>query len=647
MKSARELIEELNTLDEQVSIEAKASSEMGQSVMETICAFANEPHLGGGHLILGVSPASDSFWPIYEAVGVSNPDQLQSDIATQCASVFNIAIRPQIVVEDIDGKAVLVVFVPEAGAHEKPIHFKNQPLPKSARRRIGPTDQQCTDDDMIAFYADRQTQSHDENVLPDARLDDLDDEAVELYRQLRNEVDPSAEELKWGQNELLEALGAVKGRDGELRPTVAGVLLFGKPIALRRLFPMMRVDYIRIPGTQWVKDPDRRFDTVEIRAPLIRAIQRARSAVLDDLPKAFSLPAGELQGKELPMLPDRVVREVIANAVMHRDYRVHGSIQIIRYANRLEVRNPGYSIKSEDRLGEPGSQTRNPKIAAVLHDVKFAESKGSGIRVMRELMAENNLGAPTLESDRTDNSFLAILLFHHFLGSDDLEWLNSFEDAALDETEMKAMISAREVGAINNSTFRGLNRGTDTLSASRHLRKLVDVGLLDKRGSGSGTFYVPSDRAMERWPLSSAGEAKTPEHNAESIQYNTEPTQHEAKSIQLVGKSIQLAGKSIQLPAEIQQALESLGRRAAKGAVQRVILKLLAWKELSAAQLAELLGRTALHVRNEYLPTMLNAGMIVKSNPDNPTDPRMTYTVKDRSSVELDDEPKARDKTSE
>lgn len=117
----------------------------------------------------------------------------------------------------------------------------------------------------------------------------------------------------------------------------------------------MRIDYVRVPGLRWVKDPDRRFDTIEIRAPLIRAIQRIRAAILDDLTKAFSLPAGEIQSKEVPLLPDRVIREVVANAVMHRDYKVHGSIQIIRYSNRLEVRNPGYSLKAEERLGQPGS----------------------------------------------------------------------------------------------------------------------------------------------------------------------------------------------------------------------------------------------------------------------------------------------------
>ncbi|MEZ6152925.1 MAG: putative DNA binding domain-containing protein [Pirellulaceae bacterium] len=84
MKNAQQLLEELNTLDEHVSIEAKTASDVGKSIMETVCAFANEPRLGGGYLLLGVSAVSNSFWPMYEPVGVPNPDQLQQDLATQC-----------------------------------------------------------------------------------------------------------------------------------------------------------------------------------------------------------------------------------------------------------------------------------------------------------------------------------------------------------------------------------------------------------------------------------------------------------------------------------------------------------------------------------------------------------------------------------
>ena len=369
---------------------------------------------------------------------------------------------------------------------------------------------------------------------------------------------------------------------------------------------------------QWIKDPDRRFDTVEIRAPLIRAIQRIRSAILDDLPKAFSLPAGEIQGQEIPLLPDRVIREVVANAVMHRDYRVHGSIQIIRYANRLEVRNPGYSLKAEERLGEPGSETRNPKIAAILHDVKYAETKGSGIRVMRELMDERNLSMPLLQSDRTGNSFLVMLLFHHFLSQEDLDWLKSFEHDSLNDEEMKAMISAREVGAIDNSTYRDINRGSDTLSASKHLRKLCDSGLLEKKGQGPATYYIPTNRALEKWPPNTASDSKTQEVARET-------TKLDGKTTKLDDKSTKLDEELPMLPSEIRRLIDSLGGKGNLSTAFDAVVALLKWKELSVKDIASYLDRTASHVRREYIAPLIQADLIRPTIPDNPTDPRQTY----------------------
>ena len=549
------------------------------------------------------------------------------DVASQCATMFNVPIRPKMVVERIGEKTVITMFIAEAGTHEKPVHFKSQPLPQGARRRIGSTDQKCTEDDLIVFYHDRRGESFDEQIVADATIGDFDDDAIELYRTLRRDVDPQAEELTWHKDDLLEALGAVKRRDESLHPTVAGILLFGSTKALRRLFPMLRIDYIRVPGLQWVKDPDRRFDTVEIRAPLIRAIQRARSAILDDLPKAFSLPAGEVQGKDIPLLPDRVVREVVANAVMHRDYRVHGSIKIIRYANRLEVRNPGYSIKAEERLGQPGSETRNPRIAAVLHDVKFAETKGSGIRVMRELMDERGLSAPLLESDRTGNNFLAMLLFHHFLSQEDLDWLKSFDQHSLTDDEMKAMISAREVGAINNSTYRNINRDVDTLSASKHLKKLCDCGLLEKKGNGPATFYVPTKQALENWTHRGTKSSVLPGM----------PVEPGGKPLELTVIPSELESKPLELAADLQQRLQSQGRKGNREELLNLVVEILKVRDLSVTDLAKVLDRSPNHVRTTYLYPLIQEGIISPSNPENPTDPRQTYRViKDR--ITLDDE---------
>ena len=485
--TAIELLASLNLLDETEHIEAKRASELGKSILETICAFANEPGLGGGWLLLGVARDERALFPAYEVEGIDQPEKLSTEIATQCRNTFNQPVRVDISTETLDGKTVIVVHVPEALAQDKPVFFKSHGLPKGALRRISSTDQHCTDDDLAVFYQGRQTDSFDATLIADATLDDLLPEAIVDYRQSRAEANPDAEELRWSDEDLLQSLGGIRRNpQGVWQPTVAGLMLFGKPVALRRCFPMMRVDYIRVPGREWVPHPDQRFDTIDLRDPLPRLIRRALAAILDDLPKGFALAEGDLQRQDKPAIPLRVIREALVNALMHRNYRSHSPVQIIRYANRLEIRNPGFSLKSQDHLGEPGSQLRNPRIAAALYDTRLAETKGSGIRVMRQSMAQANLTPPLFESDRGNDQFVARYFFHHFLGADDIAWLAQFKDLHLSDDEAKALIVVREAGAIDNGTYRELTK-VDTLAASQALCHLRDAGLLAQKGRGSPT----------------------------------------------------------------------------------------------------------------------------------------------------------------
>lgn len=135
MRTAQDLLTELNASDESHRIEAKRAREIGKSVMETVIAFANEPGLGGGYLLLGVDWTLDANGDTrYWAVGIPDPDKTQGDLATQCASMLNVAVRPEMAVERVDGKTVLVVFVPEVDASQKPVYLQATGLPKGACR---------------------------------------------------------------------------------------------------------------------------------------------------------------------------------------------------------------------------------------------------------------------------------------------------------------------------------------------------------------------------------------------------------------------------------------------------------------------------------------------------------------------------------
>ena len=141
-------------------------------------------------------------------------------------------------------------------------------------------------------------------------------------------------------------------------------------------------------------DPDRRYQSIallapsviEVLEPLLLVIPRLISLLLADIPKAFVMGENGIHRSELPIVPRNVIREAVVNALMHRNYRTRQPVQIIRFSNRIEVRNPGHSLKPVDSMGEPGSISRNEKIANVLHEASIAETKGTGFTTMNNAM---------------------------------------------------------------------------------------------------------------------------------------------------------------------------------------------------------------------------------------------------------------------
>ncbi len=607
MKTCADLFHELNELDEHDQIEAKKGSDAGNSLMETICAYANEPGLGGGYILLGVSRCADDEGR-YCAVGVSQVDKVLQEIATQCANRFNTPIRPRSMLGHIDGKTVIGIYIAEAPPGDKPVYFKKLGLPLGAYRRIGSTDHRCTSEDIELLYRERRSEPYDLTIIPYATTDDIDPDAVLEYRRLRGEADPKAEELTLDDTGLLLSLNCLREVEGVFRPTVCGILLFGKRASIRRIFPMNRLDYIRVVGREWISDPDHPFDTIEMQDPIIRLVSRAVAAVMDDIPTAFSFTDRDIQRHEEPRIPKRVIREALVNALMHRNYRSHSPVQVIRYSNRIEVRNQGYSLKPVELLGQPGSVPRNPTIASVLHDTKQAETKGSGIRVMREFMLTANLSPPTFDSRRDHDQFTATFLLHHFLDSADIGWLECFKDEHLSDDEARILIHAREMGQVSNAVCRDYT-GLDTLGVSRILKRLRNIGLIEQHAHGQATFYTPTMRLID------------PES------YDTKRSVEESKA----PNTIDLSDSSsvvVDITPELSEAIQKLGLRSPPAAVQKVIAQLCEVRPFTQNELAVLLHRSKRWITEIYIKPMLRDGIVELVYPDAPSHPQQAYRTR-------------------
>ena len=668
MRTAKELFAELNSFDENRRIEAKSASAVGKRMMETVCAFANEPGLCGGYLLLGAKRTgmAEDGRPVYEPENIENTDKVQSDFVAMCNSMFNVRIRPIINVEEYLGKTVIVVKIEELPESQKPAYFAKRGLPEGAFRRIGPSDEKCSEEDMYLFYQSADT--YDSCIVDDADLDDIDENALNFYRKLRKEVNPDAEELTLNDVDLLRALGAIKkNKQGGYDLTYTGLLVFGKQMSLRRLVPSFRVDYIRISGNQWLSDGDNRFEqTIDMRGPLILMVNKACSAVMDDLPKGFELKKDSMQASTPAILPNKVLREAIVNSYIHRSNRVNQPIQIIRYSNRIEIHNPGYSLKPQDDWGEPGSMLRNPRISEIFHDTNLAETKGTGIGAMRRLMKEAGLMPPTFESNHEANKFTARLLLHHFLSKENMEWLAQYAEFGLVNEQKLALVFVREVGAIDNATYRQLDSSITHARARLEIHKLCDLGFLEKKGQGRNTYYIRTSKVVslaERLPsqderllpqhstlgerLPPQGERLLPQHSTlgERLPPQDERLlpQHGTLGERYQGEDERYQGKLgtfeeecmlkpreelvRELSKELQERVNNIGSRASRETVCQLLIDLCAFKPYNYEELASILQRSPKALKDKYLKPLRLANKLFYWIPEMINHPLQKYVA--------------------
>lgn len=618
-----DFLDQLRSLDENARLEVKRGSQVGESALQTICAFANEPGLDGGTILLGVERTGDGqLFPDYIAKGIAGSDKVQADLVSQCRSVFNVPLSVTVTAEPGENGTVLIVDVPEVSPALKPVHFTRKPLPGGAFRRLGSADVRCTEDDIALLYQQRRAAPFDSSVVDGTSLADVDAEAMAVYRNTRVKVDPQAEELSYDDAGLLHSLNCLANTAQGPCLTLAGLLLFGRTTAMRRLLPMIRLDYVRVAGRQWVVGDGERFaTTLDMRGPILTILNRAQAAIMDDLPSAFHLPEGKLQREDKPRLPLRVIREALVNALMHRSYRSQQPTQIVRFSNRLELRNPGYSLKAPDRLGEPGSIPRNPTIAAVLHELKFAETKGSGIRIMQAEMRKAGLSPASLESDREGDAFAATFLFHHFLEQEDIEWLARFRTLDLSDNMLKALVFVRERGLVNNATYRDIAQ-CHAFDATRDLRRLCELNLLEPEGNTTSRVYKPGSLMLEgRSATASQKGVADAMPNTADIMHDKEAAMHDKRVIVHGDAPATCDGD---LPEELHHMVRLLGRRTEPALLHMVVGRLCGWRDLSVGELSDLLGRTETYIRT-VVTTMVREGLLERTYPDTPRHPSQTY----------------------
>jgi len=376
------LIEEI-LKGESEKIEFKENAKTN-TYIKTVVAFANG---NGGKIVFGVKDNK-------EIVGVENEFEVMDGIINAISDSCYPMIVPDISLHTLENKTVVLVEI--EGGKKKPYYLKSKGMQKGTYIRSGATTRIIEED-----YVLKELVLEGENKYFDQQVchgESVSDEEIEkfcewLEKLARKNSQNDTEIRKITRNTLL-SWKVLEEKNGRIFPTNAYILLSGKE----------NWEVSRKIQCGVFKGETRSIfvDKKEFEGSIIMQLEKAYQYVLEKINLGSDIIG--IYRVDKYEIPPKSIREVIANAVIHRSYLEPNDIQVALYDNRLEITSPGMLLSGVNvkRMKEGYSKLRNRAIASVFAYVNIIEKWGSGIpRIMSEL-AEYGLEEPefiTFEND--------------------------------------------------------------------------------------------------------------------------------------------------------------------------------------------------------------------------------------------------------
>lgn len=313
-----------------------------------------------------------------------------------------------------------------------------------------------------------------ENRLPTAELGDFSDDALETYRQQAKIADAVGSDAF---NRRLLRQGLLKEEGDVLVPTGFGFLLFGRePRMVMRQAGLLGL--IHYPSDQSER---REFDEPAVMIP-----DQVEKWLKDKLPNVFDRDQAHRQ--ERPALPFEMVREAVANALIHRDYSIDGAkCQIVVTEDTIAVQSPGeppspITLKQLQDFSAP-MLSRNPELHFVFARMGMAEEQGLGLASLRDRAKELGLPRPRYT---WGEPYLVLTLYRSAEGA--TKALGEDTLKALSKSEQKGWQWLAARGKAKSGEYAEA-MGVEARTARRHLGHFEELGLVRRTGSGPSQRY--------------------------------------------------------------------------------------------------------------------------------------------------------------
>lgn len=360
-------------------------------LFDTLSSFSNQKD--GGIILFGIDEKND-----FQVCGVYDAADLVKKISEQCLQMEP-PVKALCTTTVFDGKTVVSAEIPEIDDFQKPCFYKGGGRLRGSFVRVGESDRQMTEYEVYTYEAFKKKIEDELRVVERASERELRTDALKKYMLELREKKPAIASLS------MERCLSLQGFVTDGHPTVTGLLMFG--VYPQGFFPGLCITAVSVAGMEIgpIGESGARFiDNKRIEGSIRQMRDEAVAFVMRNMKTSTTIDERTGNRVDRPEYPVVAIREIIINALVHRDYSIHTDncpVTIKMFSDRIEVENPGglYGRNCIETLGEFGADTRNPYLANALEVIGQTENRYSGIPTIKHAMEEAGLQPPKFESD--------------------------------------------------------------------------------------------------------------------------------------------------------------------------------------------------------------------------------------------------------
>lgn len=454
-----------------------------EKYLKTVVAFANGK---GGKLVFGVENATWSVTGFTKEEVFQKMDAITNAIFDSCEP----KITPNIGVQEIDGKAIIVVEI--IPGMQRPYYIKSQGIMEGTYVRVAGTTRHAERYRVQGLIVEGANRSFDQierdETVSEEKIAAFCDRLYQHALELCSSDDMKKQIHKVGKNQLLSWKLLVE-KDGSCHPTNGYLLLDGSS----NEFPEATIQCAVFKGN--VRDI---FITrKEFIGSIYQQIEDAYNFVLQHINLGSRIEG--IARQDYYELPVKTIREMVSNAACHRSYLTPGKIQVALFDDRLEVTSPGM-LDNEitiEKMKTGLSKIRNKGIAAAFSYMNVVEAWGSGIPKMFREAKEYGLREPELIDMGSD---FRVNLYRKSATVDqngvidpkanDTNDTDDTKDETVDTNETILLRLIRENPAITQKELKGKMQVSLT-TVKRLMAELQKDGKIQRKGSSrNGTWLI-------------------------------------------------------------------------------------------------------------------------------------------------------------